>query len=635
MIISFDFETRSLCDLRQCGAWVYSEHPSTAVLCYSFAIDDGDVISVIGDDLHPALAEALAAGATLRAWNVFFEWAIWHNVCRHWPPLDQVADTMALAAIRNLPQGLEQCAEVLGLENQKDKRGKQLIQILSVPIRGTEEFRELPALLAEMSEYCAQDVRVERDIAETLGDVLQEREAFAFTLRMNLRGVPISLPDVRHVQAVVEEELTRVNGRLAALTGGAVEKVSQAAKLKRWCAEQGVELENLQEETIEAALAELPVTSPVAQALQMRNDANKSSTAKLARLQKIVGSDGTAKGLSVYHGCSTGRMASRGGLNAQNLPRPYYDEATCIAALLGDDPRTWYGDDLMRAAVSTVRGMIRAPAGMEFIDADFSSVENRVGVWLPGQQDKIDMFAAGLDEYKVFASQALYECDYAAVTKDQRQASKSAVLGCLFGQGWRGLIKYARGYNVELSDERSQYIVERYRDDYHAVKAMWYECGEKAITAVQNPGKVYRIGQHLKIAHEAGYLVLRLPSGRKIYWYLPEIRILPTPWGSEVEGVTVLAKARVGHQWVRQHLRGPSIFQSAVQGTARDLMIEAAMRLDQKYPVVLTVHDEILSLVAKNYGSEEEFRHIMSEVPAWATGLPIACESWRGERFRK
>ena len=38
-----DFETRSRCDLPAAGAYNYAKHPSTEVLCMSYAFDDGEV----------------------------------------------------------------------------------------------------------------------------------------------------------------------------------------------------------------------------------------------------------------------------------------------------------------------------------------------------------------------------------------------------------------------------------------------------------------------------------------------------------------------------------------------------------------------------------------------------------------
>ena len=133
-----------------------------------------------------------------------------------------------------------------------------------------------------------------------------------------------------------------------------------------------------------------------------------------------------------------------------------------------------------------------APEGKTFVDVDFSSIENRVGVWLAGQNDKVELFRKGLDEYKVFASESLYHVPYDEVTKDQRQVSKSAVLGAMFGQGAKGLVKYAEGMGVKLSETQAKNAVDNYRASYSQVKNLWTLCETAAIDAVQNPGKIGR-----------------------------------------------------------------------------------------------------------------------------------------------
>jgi DNA polymerase len=269
---------------------------------------------------------------------------------------------------------------------------------------------------------------------------------------------------------------------------------------------------------------------------------------------------------------------------------------------------------------------------------DFSSIENRVGVYLAGQKDKVELFRKGLDEYKVFASESLYRVPYDEVTKDQRQVSKSAVLGAMFGQGAKGLVKYAEGMGVKLSEAQAQSAVNGYRSSYVLVKELWGLCEAASMEAVKNPGIAFDAGKKIKLKVTKNALWMQLPSGRLICWQRPEIELLTTPWGSQKMGVTVHSQNTVTRQWGRNPLIGSSIFQSAVQGTARDFLAFAMLSLESAgYEVINSIHDEVLLLVEEQNGESamHDVIKIMNTPPPWASDFPLAAEGWFGKRYRK
>jgi len=77
--------------------------------------------------------------------------------------------------------------------------------------------------------------------------------------------------------------------------------------------------------------------------------------------------------------------------------------------------------------------------------------------------------------------------------------------------------------------------------------------------------------------------------------------------------------------------------ENVVQATANDIMRYVMPPLERAgYPIVLHVHDEIISEVAQGCGSIEEFEQIMATLPGWCAHWPIkASGGWRGRRYRK
>lgn len=645
-ILSIDFETRSRIELKDRGLDVYSSSPTTEIICLAAGFDENSVEVWAPEDVPQWVFDHVAAGGKVSAWNAAFEYHIWNRVGSRlqWPSLawDQLIDSMAIAAANNIPQDLDTAGEVMGAEFQKDKRGKKLIQLLSKPKKdGT--FNMDPELLEEMFAYCRRDVQTELSIVKDLVPLSpKEQEVWVLTQKINQTGVPVDPAELDNIIGVVEQELARINQSITKLTGGI--EVTKRDQLLQWFRERGLDLPNMQAETIEKEAKRKHSDPDIDAVLRLRSAGAKTSVTKFTKMAEVQ-VDGYIRNGLVFHGASTGRWASR-GINLQNIARPALwmedsDIADAVQFGLVEGShatmRTVFEDRTMDACSSIVRNAIKAPEGFVFVDADLSSIENRVASWVAGQNDKLELFRKGLDEYKTFASTSLYQVPYEKVTKDMRQVSKSAVLGCMFGQGSKGLVEYADGMGVVLSLGQAEEAVNAYRQAYAKVKNCWYEMGQAAIKATKQPGVPFKVGKIvLKVAK--GALFMRLPSGRLICWRSPEVVQENTPWGKLADVVYVVSQNTFTRKWGRNKLIGSSIFQSAVQGTARDFLAEPAQRLDRKGVVISNlVHDEILT-IAKEEDAVETEKLLMEEMttpPEWAPDFPLAAESWIDTRYRK
>lgn len=99
----------------------------------------------------------------------------------------------------------------------------------------------------------------------------------------------------------------------------------------------------------------------------------------------------------------------------------------------------------------------------------------------------------------------------------------------------------------------------------------------------------------------------------------------------EFKGVDSLTK-----RWTKLRTYGAQLVENVVQAIARDFLAEAMFRCERAgYPIVATVHDEIVCERKNGEGSLEEFEAIMREVPRWGLGCPIEVEGFESARYRK
>lgn len=168
----------------------------------------------------------------------------------------------------------------------------------------------------------------------------------------------------------------------------------------------------------------------------------------------------------------------------------------------------------------------------------------------------------------------------------------------------------------------------------------WYGIQGAAYKAIRNPGQCFSF-KRMTYGMHAGNLYAKLPSGRYLVYHDAKLEQGFTPWGAETTRMTYVGwntnylNGPTG--WMKMETYGPKLVENLVQGIARDILAFAMVNIEAAdYPIVLHIHDEIVSEVPKGFGSVEEFEKIMATMPPWCADWPIkAAGGWRGLRYRK
>lgn len=176
MRFHLDYETQSHVDLKEVGAYVYANHPSTRITHAAVSIEGGDrfLFQLHRDPelklLHQ-LADLVGEHAGLErfivAHNAPFEYLITsftlpRMLGRKLPVEPRNFDcTMARALIMALPGGLDDCAAAIGVNQSKDKLGKAMMKRHSKPCPYPNN-EGLPVYWSELTEdlYVSRELEV-------------------------------------------------------------------------------------------------------------------------------------------------------------------------------------------------------------------------------------------------------------------------------------------------------------------------------------------------------------------------------------------------------------------------------------------------------------------------------------------
>lgn len=670
-----DVETFSRSLLNQVGTYRYAEDPSTEILCLMFAFGDGPVNVWIPDAflpqelklrLHRWLYEHQPGavfhtgykcpkqlrwhadnGGRFWAFNAMFERTILNghagrSICFPKTKRNQWHCVMVQAKENGLPSDLKNCAKALKTEHQKDENGRGDMMRLSKPRTASKHnpatrwtADDVPDKFFNLYTYCVDDVLTERDIHHNCNPITKnERKLYLLDQRINDRGWMVDLKAIADVQYLIKEYKNRIVNKMVALCGL---KPTQTQALAEWIRQQGVDIPNLQAQTVTDYLKKKGQPQEVRWALKMYSLHNMKAPAKYTAMERAVCADGALHGMFNFYGASTGRWSSR-IVQLQNLFRPVIDDPEFAIELFSEREiatiKIWFDKNPMKVFSSCVRGMLIPRKGRDLLFADYSSIEARIVAWMAGAVEKLKIFNTHGLVYEYTASKIWgHPLDLPSLKRfkkeqpDLRFLGKIAELAFGYQGGQAAGVKMAKDFGADLDAAKADEVKWSWRAANPEIVDMWENVKNAAIKAVHNPGTTEQ-AHRLAFRVVGDYLYMRLPSGRKLAYYKPEIRNEELRyWGIDT----------YTRQWTLCKTYGGKLVQNAAEGIARDLLSAGMFNLHRagKYPILGTVHDEVITEPREGVGSVEEIEHLMTIPLKWAEGLPVKAVGERCKRYKK
>lgn len=608
---------------------------------YKWLGEEG-VTWVTHDDLPEFLASIDWANTGVLAHNAQFDVAILSWVYGVRPKL--ILDSLSMArALRGVEVGnsLAKLAE----EFQLPSKGHA--------VNSSNGVQELDAdLEKELADYCKHDVFLCEEVFSRLSVDFPKSELKLIDMTLKMFTNPVLELDKEMLDEAIAEEKEKREALLAKI---GIEETALASndKFADVLLGLGVTPPKKVSKTTGKETYAFAKNDALFQALLNSDNEDVSlicearlkvkSTLERTRAQRFVdiAQRGTLPVPLNYYGAHTGRWsASKGsGLNLQNLKRG-----------------------------SFLRSSIQAPKGYTLVVCDLSQIEPRVLAYLADYQSLLDIFASGQDAYAAFGAQMfgipnLNKKDH----PDLRQSAKSALLGCGYGMGWAsfgaqlltGFLgapptlydkSFAKTLGVNAMDANdftsnennlvkladiphtctdeelfihclsAKKIITKYREAAVPVVDFWSLC-TNLIEYSLAKGKPY---EYKCLTFDKERIIL--PSGLALRY--PALSYRPYAKGEKPSWC-------YGEEKNVKRLYGGKLVENIVQAVARCVMTDGMLRIQKRYPCVLTVHDEAVVLVPEDEASEAE-KWVLEQMiknPSYMDGIPLDAETGCARRY--
>lgn len=649
--LHIDLETYSSVPIKS-GLYKYVQSPDFEILLFAYSYDYAPVCIIdcaqgeqiptqILRDLNDPNVKKVTHNAAFEIYclSKFYTTQIcqWH--C-----------TMVHSLYCGFPASLDAVGKAMGFTEDKRKMGvgRSLIRYFCIPCAPSRtnggRTRNFPqhdmGKWNLFKEYCRQDVVTEMEIHRTLEAhpfPEQEHKNWVLDQIINQSGVAMDIDMIDGALAIHDQIKGELTGRAKDITG--LDNPNSVAQLKKWIQDNSdLELENLNKATVAEVLADKNEKEMIKEVLKIRKELGKTSVKKYEAMKNCLCSDGRIRGLLQFYGANrTGRFAGR-LVQVQNLPRNYIENLDTARELVRrtqtESIRCIYGNVLDTLSQLIRAAFIPAP-GSRFIVADFSAIEARVLAWLAGEKWRLDIFRTTGKIYEASAS-TMFGVPVEKIKKGNPEyalRSKGKVAELALGyQGSVGALINMGALNMGLTEEELPDIVSRWRKSSPRIAEFWRMAEQCALAAVKH-GASNTMPCGITFYRDADYLLVRLPSGRDLFYYHPEIRENDLGrdaihfWGTD---------QKTG-KWGLISTYGGKITENIVQAVARDLLCNSMMNLFYAgYRINFHVHDEVIMEVPENSDKNlYDAIKIMCTLPFWAEGLPLDAAGFESHYYMK
>jgi DNA polymerase len=644
-----DIETYSSVDLAEAGVYAYVEAPDFDILLISYIFDDwgeDDVKTIDCFDADPDMmaefCEALLDSQIVKtAFNANFERTCLAKWLQKPMPPEEWRCTMVKALTLGLPGNLAGAGEALGLppEKLKDPQGKALIQFFSKPCKPTrtngQRTRNLPqhdpAKWQLYKSYNRQDVVTEQEILRKLSIYKtpeSEQELWALDQHMNDNGVALDIPMVEKIVEYDTRRRQELQEEAQELTG--LKNPNSLAQLKRWLAEQGVEMTSVTKDTITEALRDPDLPDIVRRVLEIRTALGKTSVAKYSTMLVAHCQDHRLRGILQFYGANrSGRWAGR-LVQTHNLAKNTLPDLALARELAAEGDFETMGTLFGETAFvfsELIRTAFIPSEGCRFVVSDFSAIEARVLAWIAGEEWTLEAFQQGKDIYCETASMMYHvPVEKHGANSHLRQKGKVAVLACGYQGGVGAMKRMDKGGTIP-EDEL------QWRGANPSVVKLWRNCEMAARTVIEEHRTV-RLKNGIAFSYINGNLFIKLPSGRKLCYWNTHLKMDPRDGREHIVYMGVNQETK---QWGETETYGGKLVENITQAIARDCLAISMQRVAALgYNIVMHVHDEmIVDVPIEDTDALERINACMGEAIPWAPGLPLRGDGYETPFYMK